>query len=70
MTNRLDLIDEALLRPGRFEVKVEIGLPDEQSRLQILKIYTALMIKNDRLDTDVNLEELAKKTKNFTGIFT
>ena len=70
MTNRLDMIDEALLRPGRFEVKVEIGLPDEQGRLQILKIHTELMIKNDRLDTDVNLEELAKKTKNFTGIFT
>ena len=56
-----------MLRRGRFDMKIKIGLPDEQGRLQILKIHTALLKKNDRLDTDVNLEELAKKTKNFTG---
>ena len=40
MTNRKDLIDEAVLRPGRFEVHIEVGLPDELGRQQILKIHT------------------------------
>lgn len=40
MTNRLDMIDEALLRPGRLEIHMEIGLPDEKGRLQILKVHT------------------------------
>lgn len=41
MTNRKDMIDEALLRPGRFEIHLEIKLPDEAGRLQILNIHTA-----------------------------
>ena len=40
MTNRKDLIDEAVMRPGRFEVHIEVGLPDEPGRVQILKIHT------------------------------
>ncbi|RKP35098.1 P-loop containing nucleoside triphosphate hydrolase protein [Dimargaris cristalligena] len=67
MTNRKELIDEALLRPGRLEVHVEIGLPDEHGRLQILKIHTAQMRANDVLGSDVNLKELAMMTKNFSG---
>ncbi|KAJ3064688.1 transport between ER and Golgi ATPase protein, partial [Podochytrium sp. JEL0797] len=41
MTNRLDMIDEALLRPGRLEIKMEISLPDEEGRVQILNVHTA-----------------------------
>ena len=67
MTNRKELIDEALLRPGRFEVHMEIGLPDEHGRLQILGIHTAKMKQNDKLGKDVKLEVLAKRTKNFSG---
>ncbi|KAI9315985.1 P-loop containing nucleoside triphosphate hydrolase protein [Dichotomocladium elegans] len=67
MTNRKDMIDEALLRPGRLEVHMEIGLPDEGGRLQILKIHTNKMRTNNILDPDVSLEELANMTKNYSG---
>lgn len=67
MTNRKDLIDEALLRPGRLEIQIEIGLPDESGRLQILQIHTTKMKENSFLAADVNLEELAARTKNFSG---
>ncbi|KAI8973858.1 P-loop containing nucleoside triphosphate hydrolase protein [Pilobolus umbonatus] len=67
MTNRKDMIDEALLRPGRLEVHMEIGLPDENGRLQILTIHTSKMRQNDILDGDVSLEELAELTKNYSG---
>ncbi len=67
MTNRMDMIDEALLRAGRLEVHMEISLPDESGRAQILKIHTTKMRKNDVLESDVNVDELAKLTKNFSG---
>lgn len=67
MTNRRDMIDEALLRPGRLEVHVEISLPDEHGRLQILSIHTAKMTKEKVIEKDVNLPELASLTKNFSG---
>ncbi|KAL7371820.1 hypothetical protein ABVT39_005691 [Epinephelus coioides] len=67
MTNRPDLIDEALLRPGRLEVKMEIGLPDEKGRIQILNIHTAKMRQHDLLSTDVDIKELAVETKNYSG---
>jgi vesicle-fusing ATPase len=67
MTNRRDMIDEALLRPGRLEVNVEISLPDEHGRLQILAIHTAKMTKEKVMERDVNLPELASLTKNFSG---
>ncbi|WVQ76632.1 hypothetical protein IAR50_006305 [Cryptococcus sp. DSM 104548] len=67
MTNRMDMIDEALLRPGRLEVHIEISLPDEQGRLQILNIHTTKMKNNGVLDDDVDLAELAALTKNFSG---
>jgi len=67
MTNRLDMIDEALLRPGRMEVHVEVGLPDEHGRLQILRIHTKSMSEAKILAPDVDVEALAKRTKNYTG---
>ena len=67
MTNRKDLIDEAILRPGRLELHIEIGLPDEKGRLQIFNIHTKKMRENKVLDDDVDLAQLAKMTKNYTG---
>lgn len=67
MTNRIDIIDEALLRAGRLEVHMEITLPDEMGRSQILAIHTARMRANDVIERDVDVEELAKLTRNFSG---
>ncbi|KAL3823868.1 hypothetical protein ACHAXA_004140 [Cyclostephanos tholiformis] len=69
MTNRKDMIDDALLRPGRLEVHVEIGLPDHKGRLQILGIHTKSMSENKRISPEVidRLDELSEKTKNFSG---
>ena len=67
MTNRMDMIDDALLRPGRLEVHMEISLPDENGRVQILKIHTAKMKASGNLDPGVDLVELASRTKNFSG---
>jgi vesicle-fusing ATPase len=67
MTNRLDMIDEALLRPGRLEVHMEISLPDEAGRFQILNIHLAKMKQSGIMDRDVDVAELASVTKNFSG---
>lgn len=67
MTNRIDMIDTAILRPGRFEIHIEVGLPDEEGRYQIFKIHTNKMASTNCLDDSVKLTELAKHTKNFTG---
>lgn len=60
-------MDDALLRPGRLEVQIEIGLPKENGRLQILGIHTRKMKANGKLGSDVDLGELAAITKNFSG---
>jgi vesicle-fusing ATPase len=67
MTNRKDMLDEALLRPGRLEVQIEIGLPDEKGRLQILKIKSASASENSFMAPDVDLATLAARTSNFSG---
>lgn len=67
MTNRIDMIDEALLRPGRFEVHIEVGLPDKNGRCQILKIHTKVMKDSKRLADDVDLDEICALTKNYSG---
>ncbi|CAK9797524.1 Vesicle-fusing ATPase 1 [Anthophora plagiata] len=67
MTNRRDMIDEALLRPGRLEVQMEISLPDEHGRFQILNIHTSRMRDYKKISPDVDLKELATLTKNFSG---
>eukprot|EP00539_Tryblionella_compressa_P007397 CAMPEP_0178763970 /NCGR_PEP_ID=MMETSP0744-20121128/17509_1 /TAXON_ID=913974 /ORGANISM="Nitzschia punctata, Strain CCMP561" /LENGTH=758 /DNA_ID=CAMNT_0020419049 /DNA_START=105 /DNA_END=2381 /DNA_ORIENTATION=+ len=69
MTNRKDMIDDALLRPGRLEVHVEIGLPDTKGRLQILNIHTRNMQKANRITPEAlkKLPVVAEKAKNFSG---
>jgi len=67
MTNRKDMIDEALLRPGRLEVHMEISLPDEHGRIQILGIHTTKIRSMKKLADDVDINELGKMTKNFSG---
>lgn len=62
-TNRLDTLDEALLRPGRFDRHIEIGLPDVNARRQILSLHA----KKKPLSDNVNLEEVAKSTVYFSG---
>jgi transitional endoplasmic reticulum ATPase len=62
-TNRPDIIDPALLRPGRFDRILYVPPPDKESRLQILKIHT----KKKPLAQDVSIEELANKTDGYTG---
>jgi vesicle-fusing ATPase len=69
MTNRKDMIDDALLRPGRLEVHVEIGLPDTKGRIQILNIHTKNMKEAKRITPEAvkRIPELAEKAKNFSG---
>lgn len=67
MTNRIDLLDTAMLRPGRFEVQIEIGLPDRNGRREILGIHTRAMAEAKILGEDVDLDHFADITKNFSG---
>lgn len=62
-TNRPNTIDTALRRFGRFDREIDIGIPDEVGRLEILRIHT----KNMKLDEDVDLEAIAKDTHGFVG---
>jgi len=62
-TNRPDVLDPALLRPGRFDRQVTVALPDKNARLEILKVHA----KNKTLGKDVTLSNLAKRTPGFSG---
>jgi len=62
-TNRPDILDPAILRPGRFDRIVRVDLPDKDGRLEILKLHT----KGKPLAEDVNLEQIAKETFGFSG---
>ena len=62
-TNRVDILDPAILRPGRFDRKVVVGRPDVQGRFEILQIHA----KGKPLGDDVNLQQIAQTTAGFTG---
>ncbi len=64
-TNRLDLLDEALLRPGRFDRHIYIGNPDVKAREEIFKVH----IKNKPIDKMVNIKNLAKRTHGMSGAY-
>ena len=62
-TNRVDILDPAIMRPGRFDRKVVVGVPDVVGREEILKVHAA----NKPLSDDVDLEQIARTTAGFTG---
>ncbi|MBQ6393509.1 MAG: ATP-dependent zinc metalloprotease FtsH [Eubacterium sp.] len=62
-TNRVDILDPAILRPGRFDRKVAVGRPDVKGREEILRVHT----KGKRLDESVDLHQIARTTPGFTG---
>jgi cell division protease FtsH len=62
-TNRVDILDKALVRPGRFDRKVNVGLPDYDGRLEISKIH----FRNKNLQNSTNLEDVAALTSGFSG---
>ena len=62
-TNRPDILDPALLRPGRFDRQIQVNRPDVKGREEILKVHA----KNKRLDESVNLHTIARSTAGFTG---
>ncbi|HBN05468.1 MAG TPA: cell division protein, partial [Bacteroidales bacterium] len=62
-TNRVEDLDKALIRPGRFDRHIAINLPDNRDRLEILSLYA----KNKKISSEIDLEELAKLTIGFSG---
>src|SRR5210317_226944 len=62
-TNRVDILDDALLRPGRFDRKIQVSLPDVHGREKILKVHS----KNKKLDDEVDLMSVARQTTGFSG---
>lgn len=67
MTNRKNSLDPALLRPGRFEIHIEVTLPDFDGRKDIFKIYLKKLIDNGYLNENVDVDKMAALTSNFSG---
>ena len=63
-TNRADILDPALLRPGRFDRQVSVDVPDLKGRKQILGVH----VKNKKLESDVGLDVIALRTPGFSGV--
>jgi vesicle-fusing ATPase len=66
-TNNIDSIDPALLRSGRIDTTIEVGLPDDKGRLQIFDIYTKPLFRNGILQPDVDINHIIQNTEGFTG---
>lgn len=66
-TNRLDMLDEAILRPGRFDVKIKIGRPNLIARKSIIKVQLDGMHKANMLSNDININKIAELTEHYTG---
>jgi len=66
LTNRMEDMDKALLRPGRFEAQIEIALPDEHGRIEIFEIMLERMRRNSRIE-DLDIQNLAQMTDGFSG---
>ena len=62
-TNRVDILDDALIRPGRFDRRITVGLPDREGRLAILKVHS----RNKPISDEVSLRNLANRTTGFSG---
>ena len=62
-TNRVDILDPALLRPGRFDRQVYVGTPDIKGRVEILKVHS----RNKKINPEITFQEIARRTPGFTG---
>ena len=62
-TNRPDLLDRAMLRPGRFDLRIELPMPDAESRKEIFRIHAGRL----KLGSDVNLDDFAERSEGFSG---
>jgi vesicle-fusing ATPase len=67
LTNRKDILDPALLRPGRFEIQIEVKLPTFEERIEIFEIHCTKMILSGGMSSDIDLRHLAGKTSNYSG---
>ena len=66
-TNRPDLLDAGILRPGRIDKLVKVGAPDKKARLSILKVHAKSISEKKMLSDDIDLEAIAAKTEGFSG---